>query len=248
MPTAAERHAAFRFLRERAPVHYDADLGGWCITRYEDVRKVLDIDPDHRDPLPRRVLCRAAEAARPAIAKHVDELADVDDRTFAQSLAIAATTAFLGASDETVRLLDHIEDHAVASVTQAAIDTTRTFLTNALQALRQHPDQAELLRNNPEVAPDAVDELLRFDAPIPIAAPRRTYRPIVLSGRTVEPGQVLLPVVAAANRCSVRYPGADRLDLRRRPDGVLVACETSTAIVRVTGEIALVKRLQAAAR
>ncbi|MFS8101133.1 cytochrome P450 [Lentzea alba] len=229
--TTAERHATFRFLRERSPVHYDADLGGWCITRYDDVRKVLDIDPGHLDPPPRRVSLAAAEAARPAISRRADELIDADDDTFAQSLAVTAAEAF-----------------GLPDFTAAALDATRAFLINALQALREHPDQAELLRNDPALAPDAVEELLRFDAPVPIALPRRTHRPVVLSGRTVEAGEVLLPVVGAANRCAVRYPGADRLDLRRKPEGVLVACETSTAIVRVTGEIALVERLKAPAR
>ncbi len=81
MPSNTERHATFRFLRERAPVHYDAELGGWCITRYEDVRKVLAIDPDHHDPPPRRVISRAAEAARHTIAGRADELVACETST-----------------------------------------------------------------------------------------------------------------------------------------------------------------------
>jgi cytochrome P450 len=233
--STAERHARFRLLRERSPVHFDADIGGWCISRYDDVLTVLDIDAGDPDPLPKRTIAHAMKVVRPVVAMCTVELLDADDVTFAQSLAATAAEAFTLA-------------HGVEAFAGTALATTQAFLTNALRALQEHPGQAELLRSNPELARDAVEELLRFDTPIPVAPARRTPRPVVLSGRTVEAGELLLPFVAAANRCSVKFPGGDRLDLRRKPVGVLTACPTSTALARVTGEIALVRRLRAAAR
>jgi cytochrome P450 len=233
--STAERHARFRLLRERSPVHFDADIGGWCISRYDDVLTVLDIDAGDPDPLPKRTIAHAMKVVRPVVAMCTVELLDADDATFAQSLAATAAEAFTLA-------------HGVEAFAGTALATTQAFLTNALRALQEHPGQAELLRSNPELARDAVEELLRFDTPIPVAPARRTPRPVVLSGRTVEAGELLLPFVAAANRCSVKFPGGDRLDLRRKPVGVLTACPTSTALARVTGEIALVRRLRAAAR
>lgn len=231
--STAERHARFRLLRERSPVHFDADIGGWCITRYDDVLTVLGIDSGAPQPLPKRVIAHAVKLARPVITLSALEMLDADDATFAQSVAATAAEAFTLA-------------HGVE--TFAALETTHAFLTNALRALRDHPAQAELLRNDPDLAEDAVEELLRYDTPIPIAPARRTPDPLVLSGRTVEAGEVLVPFVAAANRCSVRFPVGDRLDLRRKPVGVLSSCPTSTALARVTGEIALVRRLRATAR
>lgn len=216
-------------------MHFDADIGGWCITRYDDVLTVLDIGGDDPDPLPKRAIAHAMKVTRPVITLCTIELLDTDDATFAQSLAATAAEAFTLA-------------HGVEAFAATALATTQAFLTNALRALHDHPAQAELLRAEPEIARDAVEELLRFDTPIPVAPARRTPRPVVLSGRTVEAGEVLLPFVAAANRCSVRFPGGERLDLRRKPVGVLSACPTSTALARVTGEIALVRRLRAAAR
>jgi cytochrome P450 len=236
MPSStAELHARFRFLRERSPVHFDADIGGWCITRYDDVLTVLDLDAGDPDPLPKRAIAHAMKVVRPVVTMCTVELLDADDATFAQSLAAAAAEAFTLA-------------HGVEAFAATSQATTQAFLTNALRALHDHQAQAELLRNEPALARDAVEELLRFDTPVPLAPARRTPRPLVLSGRTVEAGEMLLPFVAAANRCSVKFPGGDRLDLRRRPVGVLVACPTSAALARVTGEIALVRRLRAAAR
>ncbi|WP_285638759.1 hypothetical protein [Lentzea sp. NBRC 102530] len=233
--STAERHARFRHLRERSPVHFDADIGGWCITRYDDVLTVLDLESGAPEPLPRRTIAHAVKLARPVITLSALEVLDADDATFARSVGAAAAEAFTLA-------------HGVEEFAATALATTQAFLSNALHALQDHPDQATLLRNSPELAKDAVEELLRFDTPIPVAPARRTSRAVVLSGRTVEAGETLLPFVAAANRCSVKFPGGDRLDLRRRPVGVLSSCPTSTALARVTGEIALVRRLKATAR
>jgi cytochrome P450 len=233
--STAERHARFRHLRERSPVHFDADIGGWCITRYDDVLRVLDLDSGAPRPLPKRAITHALKLARPVITLSTLELLDADDATFARSLAATAAEAFTLA-------------HGVEAFAATALETTQTFLTNALNALQEHPDQAALLRSNQVPAEAVTEELLRFDTPIPVAPARTTPHPVVLSGRTVEAGEVLLPFVAAANRCSVRFPGGDRLDLRRRPVGVLSSCPTSTALARATGEIALVRRLRAAAR
>ncbi|MFD4642429.1 hypothetical protein ACFWN2_34330 [Lentzea sp. NPDC058436] len=233
--STAERHARFRLLRERSPVHFDADIGGWCITRYDDVLRVLDLDSGAPQPLPKRAIANALKLARPVITLSTLELLDADDATFAQSLAATAAEAFTLA-------------HGVEAFAATALRTTQEFLTNALGALQEHPGQAALLRNTPELAGDAVEELLRFDTPIAVAPARRTPAPVVLSGRTVEAGEVLLPFVAAANRCSVKFPGGDRLDLRRKPVGVLSSCPTSAALARVTGEISLVRRLRATAR
>ncbi|MCR3748374.1 cytochrome P450 [Lentzea californiensis] len=216
-------------------MHFDADIGGWCITRYDDVLTVLGIDSGDPEPLPERAIARAVKLARPVITLSTLEMLDADDAAFTQSVAATAAEAFTLA-------------HGMEAFAASALATTQAFLANALRALHEHPQQAELLRTTPELARDAAEELLRFDTPIPIAPARRTPHPVVLSGRTVEAGEVLVPFVAAANRCSVRFPGGDRLDLRRRPVGVLAACPTSAALARVTGEIALVRRVRAAAR
>ena len=216
-------------------MHFDADIGGWCITRYDDVLRVLDLDSGAPQPLPKRAITHALKLTRPVITMATLELLDADDATFAHSLAATAAEAYTLA-------------HGVESFADTALRTTRTFLTNALAALQEHPDQAALLRSNQIPARDVVEELLRFDTPLPVAPARRTPVPVVLSGRTVEAGEVLLPFVAAANRCSVRFPGGDRLDLRRKPVGVLSSCPTGTALAHAVGEIALVRRLKATAR
>ena len=65
----------------------------------------------------------------------------------------------------------------------AGHDTTTTFIGNAVVALLGHPEQLELLRGDPDRIPAAVEELLRYDAPVP----HSTFRYAVGGGRDRRP-------------------------------------------------------------
>lgn len=102
----------------------------------------------------------------------------------------------------------------VAILLNAGTDTTRNQLAAAVQALCTQPEQWALLAQDPELAPRAVEELIRH-SPIIFAALRVATTDIDLGGVLVPAGAYVLANTAAANRDPARYDTPDRLDITR---------------------------------
>jgi cytochrome P450 len=96
----------------------------------------------------------------------------------------------------------------------AGTDTTRNQLSAAVQALCDHPDQWELLAAHPELAPQAVEELMRYN-PVIFGTIRQPVEEVELDGVTVPAGTHLMINTAAANRDPAVYDDPDRLDITR---------------------------------
>jgi cytochrome P450 len=102
----------------------------------------------------------------------------------------------------------------------AGFETTTNLLSNGLVALLDHPDQAALLREQPDVAPSAVEELLRYDSPVQLLS-RVVFEPIELGGVTVEAGERIVAYLGAGNRDPERFTAPDDLDLTRADNAPL---------------------------
>ncbi|MEU5695810.1 cytochrome P450 [Actinosynnema sp. NPDC020468] len=103
----------------------------------------------------------------------------------------------------------------------AGNETTTNLIGNLLRALSVDPDQRALLRADPaDAAPRAVEEALRFDAPVQ-AVWRRAARPYRIGPDVVPRGGRVLLLQGAANRDPDRHPDPDRFDLARAPVGHL---------------------------
>jgi cytochrome P450 len=97
----------------------------------------------------------------------------------------------------------------------AGHDTTTTFIGNAVVALLANPDQLKILREDPQRIPTAVDELLRYDAPVPHSTFRYAREPVEIGDHTIPAGAQIIVCLAAANRDACRFAEAERLDLER---------------------------------
>ena len=97
----------------------------------------------------------------------------------------------------------------------AGHETTTHHLANGLRALIAFPDQLQRLRENPALAPAAVEELLRYDGPIG-AQVRIVQEPHALHGKRLQAGERVFLLMNAANRDPRAYPDPDRLDLARK--------------------------------
>jgi cytochrome P450 len=96
----------------------------------------------------------------------------------------------------------------------AGHETTVNLIANGALALLGHRDQLARLVTDPDTAEAAVDELMRYDSPVQIAA--RTARcDIDLEDRTIHQGEQVLIILGAANRDPRVFPQPDRLDLDR---------------------------------
>ncbi len=90
------------------------------------------------------------------------------------------------------------------------------MLGNTLVALARHPDQRTLLRDNPDLIENAVEELLRFDPPAQVSG-RQATADFEVAGVTIRRGDNIGLMIGAANRDKRRWSDADELRLDR-PD------------------------------
>lgn len=93
-------------------------------------------------------------------------------------------------------------------------ETTTNLIGNGLMELLRHPDQLDHLRHHRELLPSAVEELLRYQSPSQHTA-RIAPTDIEMGGKTIQAGQAVIAVMAAANRDPQRFPDPNRLDLAR---------------------------------
>jgi len=98
----------------------------------------------------------------------------------------------------------------------AGHDTTTSLIGNGVVALLDHPDQLQLLVGDLRLLPNAIDELIRFSAPVPHATFRMTTEPIEIDGTEVPAHEQILVSLGAANRDPNHFPAPDVLDLTRR--------------------------------
>ena len=101
----------------------------------------------------------------------------------------------------------------------AGHDTTSGLISTGTLALLEHPDQLELLQNQPELAgTTGVEELLRFCSPVACGADRILTEDVELHGVTLPEGSHVLGMIVSANRDEDHFDDPDRLDLTRDPN------------------------------
>lgn len=102
----------------------------------------------------------------------------------------------------------------------AGIDTTANMLGLGAFALLSNPDQAAALREDPSLAGQAVEELLRY-LTIAELGLRAALEDVEIEGRLIKAGETVVVSFPAANRDPAKYPDPDRLDLHRKAAGHL---------------------------
>ena len=125
----------------------------------------------------------------------------------------------------------------------AGIETTTRLIGWTGKVLGDHPEQRAQIAANPELIPNAIEELLRFEPPGPSVA-RYVARDIELHGQQVPAGSAMLMLVAAANRDDRRYPDGEKFDIHRKGPphitfGRGVHSCLGSALARVEGRVAL---------
>lgn len=120
--------------------------------------------------------------------------------------------------DGTIRRLSHQEVLSYFTLLQVAgSETTARLLGWAGVLLARHPDQRAALVADPGLIPNAVEELLRYEAPSPIQA-RLVTKDVSWHGVSVPQGSRIALLTGSAGRDERKYPDPDRLDVRRHFD------------------------------
>ncbi len=125
----------------------------------------------------------------------------------------------------------------------AGTETVARLIGWAGSVLAAHPDQRAELRYDPTLVPNAVEELLRYEAPSPVQG-RWTTADIELHGRTIPKDSKVVLLPGAAGRDERAFPDPDRFDIHRRMDhhvslGYGIHFCLGAALARMEGRIAL---------
>ncbi|MDH6113941.1 cytochrome P450 [Kitasatospora sp. MAP12-15] len=123
------------------------------------------------------------------------------------------------------------------------------LIGNATLALLEHPDQRAALLAEPGLIGNAVEELLRYDGPAPLAIRRFTLTDLAIGGVTVPAGETVLLSIASANRDAEQFADPDRLDLAREAGGHLALGQgihycLGAPLARLESEIAIATLLR----
>ena len=126
----------------------------------------------------------------------------------------------------------------------AGHDTTSSLIGNAVVAFLTHPDQLAQLRADPSLMAGAVEEVIRYDAPVPHSTFRYAPEAIEMGGVVIPAGAQIIINLAAANRDDAHYPQPDAFDITRSGERHLgfghgIHFCLGAPLARMEGQIAL---------
>jgi cytochrome P450 len=154
---------------------------------------------------------RDAEASTQIFADYIDWRAEHPSDDLMTELMAAEFEDETG----TTRRLTRSEVLLFVTLLAAAGNETTTRLIGWTgTVLAEHPDQRREIAADRSLIPNAIEELLRFEAPSPIQS-RYVARDIAYYGRTVPEGSVMVLINGSANRDDRRFPNGDSFDIHR---------------------------------
>jgi cytochrome P450 len=196
----------------------------------------LDLIEHFARPVPATVICEllgVPYAERAEFQANAARLGGLDATPEEQYAAYAAIGEYIAAlvsvkrKDPTDDLLSdltatELSDEELSGLGTfllgAGLDTTTNMIGLGTLVLLEHPDQLALLREDPDLAPGAVEELMRFLSIIPVGG-RSALEDLELGGELIRAGESVVLALQTANRDPEKYPEPDVLDLRREATG-----------------------------
>ncbi len=155
-------------------------------------------------------------------------------------------TALVQAKEGNDQLTDDEVLAMIFILLSAGHETTVNLIGTGTLALLEFPDQLARLRNNPEPAlvKSAVEELVRFVCPAETATERYPTEDVTIAGTTIPRGELVLAVIASANRDANYFENPDALDLSRQNNKHLAFGQgihycVGAPLSRMEGQIAL---------
>ena len=145
-----------------------------------------------------------------ALDAYIDDMIERRRHTMTDDLI----SELIRAEDDGDRLSTDELRMLVAALLMAGTDTTRLQLGGAVHVLCDHPDQWALLGRNPELAVNAVHELVRH-SPITFVTLRIAIEDVELAGVKIPAGTIVVVNTGAANRDPAVCDDPDRLDISR---------------------------------
>jgi cytochrome P450 len=152
-------------------------------------------------------------------------------------------------ADGVTRHLTDDELHAFCGLlSSAGNETVARFLGWAATGLDQYPDERRKLVDNPSLIPNAVEEILRWEAPSPIQG-RWTTADVPLHDTAIPQNSKVALLTGAANRDDRAFADPDRIDVERKiarhvAFGYGIHFCLGAALARLEGKVALEETLR----
>ena len=143
------------------------------------------------------------------IVTYLGELVDAKRRGPADDLV----SVLVAAGDDALTTQELLS--SLLQLIVAGHDTTASLIGNGVVALLDHPGQLQALLADFGQLPAAIDELIRFTAPVPHATFRVTAEPVTLGGMEIPAHEQVLVCLGSANHDPGRFPAPDVLDISR---------------------------------
>jgi cytochrome P450 len=155
----------------------------------------------------------AAVAASDAIVAYLQHLVATHRETPSDDLV----GVLVAASDDDERLNEQELLSSLFQLIVAGTDTTTSLIGNGVVALLDHPDQLRLLAEEPARMPAAIEEFIRYSAPVPHATFRVSTESVELDGVEVPAGKQILVCLGGANHDPDVRENPEVLDIGRPP-------------------------------
>jgi cytochrome P450 len=126
-------------------------------------------------------------------------------------------TALIAAHDSGDRLSETELTNLTCTILVAGYETIAHSISLSLLALLDHPAELARLRADPGLVPGTVEELVRYVRIGVLPLARVTTEDVELGGVTIPAGEVVLPIIQAANRDPMMFSEPDRFDVSRAP-------------------------------
>jgi cytochrome P450 len=97
----------------------------------------------------------------------------------------------------------------------AGHETTTSLIGNGIDALLRHPDQWQLVQNDPTLLTPAIEEMLRYESPV-ARQPRLMKQDAEMGDKQLRQGEMVFQMLNAANRDPAYFTDPDRFDIQRQ--------------------------------
>ncbi|EAM49187.1 cytochrome P450 [Crocosphaera watsonii WH 8501] len=126
-------------------------------------------------------------------------------------------------------------------------ETTKSFISNSILALLQHPEKLQELKDNPEIIKEASEELLRYDTPVQVIA-RLAREDVEIGGKTILKGDKVILCLGGANRDENKFPNPEKIEFQRSnrnlPFGGGIHFCLGAFLARLQGQISINRIVQ----
>lgn len=114
---------------------------------------------------------------------------------------------------------DHLDQEELLTMISLLIfaghETTSNLISIGTLMLLDYPAQLEKLKSDLSLVPNAVEELLRYNGPVTIPAPRYATEELEFNGQQIHQGEMMIIILAAANRDEREYTDPAEFDIAR---------------------------------